>query len=519
MSALKPASAIVVGAGVGGLGAAALLAAAGHDVTVLDRASEPGGKAMAHEVGGRAIDAGPTVCTMRWVFDDLFAQVGARLEDYLSLSPARTLARHAWDDGSRLDLHADIDETADAIGRFAGAADARGYRAFCERSQAIHDALQRPFMSAPRTTVAGLIWRAGLSGLPALARISPFQRLWPALGEHFSDPRLRQLFGRYATYCGSSPFLAPATLMLVAHVERSGVWLVEGGMAALARALAALARGQGARLRTGADVVEILVERGRVAGVRLDSGECLHSDVVVFNGDVAALADGSLGPGAARGLEAHARRWRQSDQRSLSALTWSVLARSSGFPLSRHNVFFSQDYRAEFDDLATRRRLPGDPTIYVCAQDRDDQGACAADGERLLCLVNAPAQADRRWLTDKEIAACETNAFGRLQRCGLQLQTLAPIRRTTPEDFAQRFPGTGGALYGPASHGWQASFRRLGSRHPLPGLYLAGGSTHPGPGVPMATLSGRLAAAAIEQDRASMRRWHPGAMPGGISMR
>src|SRR5664279_3466212 len=128
MSSLKTASAIVVGAGVGGLGAAALLAAAGHDVTVLDRASEPGGKIRAHDVGGRAIDAGPTVCTMRWVFDELFAQAGARLEDYLSLTPARTLARHAWDDGSRLDLHADVDETADAIGRFASAADSRGYR-------------------------------------------------------------------------------------------------------------------------------------------------------------------------------------------------------------------------------------------------------------------------------------------------------------------------------------------------------------------------------------------------------
>jgi 1-hydroxycarotenoid 3,4-desaturase len=518
MSPLKTASAIVVGAGVGGLGAAALLAAAGHDVTVLERASEPGGKIRAHDVGGRSIDAGPTVLTMRWVFDELFAQAGARLEDHLVVSPARTLARHAWDDGSRLDLHADISETADAIGRFSGAADARGYRAFCTRAQSIHDALERPFMNAPRTNVAGLVWRAGLAGLPRLARISPFQHLWPALGRHFADPRLRQLFGRYATYCGSSPFLAPATLMLVAHVERAGVWLVDGGMLAVARALTALARSRGARVRTGADVVEILVERGRAAGVRLASGECLHADVVVFNGDVAALADGSLGPGAARGLEAHARRWQQPDQRSLSALTWSVLARSTGFALSRHNVFFSRDYRAEFDDLATRR-VPRDPTVYVCAQDRDDTGACSADGERLLCLVNAPAQADRRWLNDKEIAACETNAFGRLQRCGLQLQTLAPMRRTTPEDFAQRFPGTGGALYGPASHGWQASFRRLGSRHPLPGLYLAGGSTHPGPGVPMATLSGRLAAAAIEQDRASMRRLHAMAMPGGISMR
>jgi 1-hydroxycarotenoid 3,4-desaturase len=179
--------------------------------------------------------------------------------------------------------------------------------------------------------------------------------------------------------------------------------------------------------------------------------------------------------------------------------------------------------------------------VYVCAQDREstgsdsgasinvspgvgtgtgtgtDESAVDTAGERLLCLVNAPAQADRRTLTSSEISACETTAFQRLQRCGLVLEALAPMQRTTPTDFAELFPGTGGALYGPASHGWQASFSRLGARHPLPGLYLAGGSTHPGPGVPMATLSGRQAARAVEQDLASTWHSHAMAMPGGIS--
>lgn len=509
---------IVVGAGIGGLATAVRLAAQGLDVQVLERAHEPGGKLRPRQVAGLSMDAGPTVCTMRWVFDALFEAAGARLADHLTLRPAAILARHAWRDGSRLDLHADLQATVDAIGRFAGAAEARGYRDFCARSQAIHDALERPFLRGTRPTVASLVWRAGWRGLPGLARISPFARMWGELGRHFRDPRLQQLFGRYATYCGSSPWQAPATLMLVAHVERQGVWLVDGGMARIASALCGLAQRHGARLRCDAEVEEILVEGGRAAGVRLRSGECLRADAVVFNGDVAALASGGLGEAARAGLQAVARRWQAPGQRSLSALTWNVVARCDGFALRRHNIFFSAGYAAEFDDLLQRGRLPVDPTVYVCAQDRGAPGPDPAGGERLLCLVNAPARADQRPLTLQEIDSCEQRTFQRLAEAGLILQPTAPMQRTTPADFARRFPATGGALYGPPSHGWQASFRRVGARHALPGLYLAGGSTHPGPGVPMAALSGQRAAECVWADLASTRRWHPAAMPGGTSM-
>ncbi len=519
---MKTRSVIVVGAGVGGLASAALLAAQGLDVQVLERAPTPGGKMRTHAVAGLEIDAGPTVCTMRWVFDELFDTAGARLEDHLSLTPARTLARHAWvgpAGASRLDLHADLETAIDAIGRFAGAGDARGYRDFCRRAAAIHDALEQPFLRAGRTGVPGLLRRGGWRGLPGLLRISPFAFLWPELGRHFQDPRLRQLFGRYATYCGSSPWLAPATLMLVAHVERQGVWRVEGGMQRIAQTLVELAQRCGARLRCNAHVDEIVVRDGRADGVRLADGEFLRADAVVFNGDVQALAAGLLGRDAGRGMDAHARRWAQPGGRSLSALTWSVAARARGFPLLRHNVLFSDDYAAEFEALG-RGALPLDPTVYVCAQDRGDDDAKSGDaaaGERLLCLVNAPAAAAGRPLTEEEIARCETQAFRRMERSGLRLDLLAPMRRTTPDDFARLFPGTDGALYGPPSQGWRSSFQRLGARHPLPGLYLAGGSTHPGPGVPMAALSGRQAAAAVCADLLSTSRSPTMPMRGGIS--
>jgi 1-hydroxycarotenoid 3,4-desaturase len=523
MTFLKTGSAIVIGAGIGGLVAAALLSARGVDVTVVERALAPGGKLRVHGVGGLEIDAGPTVFTMRHVFEELFAEAGGCLGDALTLTPARILARHAWSDRdtvARLDLPADFEAAVDAIGRFSGAADARGYREFCARAGAIHDALEKPFLRAGRTGIPGLLWRGGLDGLPGLLRISPFASLWPELARHFTDPRLRQLFGRYATYCGSSPWLAPATLMLVAHVERTGVWRVEGGMQRLAQAVEALASRGGAQFRFGAQVEEILERDGRACGVRLADGEVMSADAVVFNGDVNALATGLLGVPAQRGLGASARRWRSGTGRSLSALTWSVAARTTGMPLVRHNVLFSQDYAAEFAALSAGR-LPGDPTVYVCAQDRgdDEPPVDEAAPQRLLCLVNAPAAAAGRRLTEQEIARCENQAFQRMARCGLRLEPVAAVRRTTPDDFATLFPGSGGALYGPPSHGWRASFQRMGSRHALPGLYLAGGSTHPGPGVPMAALSGRLAAHAVCEDLVSISSPRPTAMRGGMSTR
>ena len=338
--------------------------------------------------------------------------------------------------------------------------------------------------------------------MPAIARAALHGTLWRALGEHFHDRRLRQLFGRYATYCGSSPFAAPATLMLIAHVEQDGVWLVRDGMVRLADALAAGARALGVTLRCATGVDEILVSRGRVSGVRLAGGETVDARAVVCNGDVSALGAGCFGA-AVRGAAPATPRAR----RSLSALTWALSARTDGFALSRHNVFFSDDYAAEFADVFTSSRVPATPTVYVCAQDRGGAAAAAdADGgtaapERLLCLVNAPAGGDRGGLHAHEIEVCEHRAFEVLERCGLAVHRRPEATVTTaPQDFEALFPATGGALYGAACHGWRASFTRPGARTRVPGLYLAGGSVHPGPGVPMATLSGHHAAACVLQD-------------------
>ena len=506
---------VVIGAGIGGLVSALLLAARGADVTVVEAAEQPGGKMREVAVGGRPVDSGPTVFTLRRVFDRIFDAVGERLDAHLSLRPADVLARHAWADGGRLDLFADVERSADAIGAFAGAAEAKGYRAFAARACAVFNTLEHPFIEAPRPSPIGLTRTVGLGRIGELMRITPFKTLWDALGEHFADPRLRQLFGRYATYCGSSPFAAPATLMLVAHVEQEGVWLIDGGMHRLAATLAGLAEARGARIHYGSAATRIVVTNGRASAVRLANGDVLPADVVVCNADVAALADGRFGPGTAKAVPPTRPR-----ERSLSAVTWSLTAPTEGFPLARHTVFFSDDYAAEFADILTHRRLPKAPTVYVCAQDRDDGGGLANPGEaeRLLVLVNAPAAGDGQPQDPSEIARCADRTFAFLSRCGLTIDR-DPTRTvtTTPADFEAMFPATGGALYGRASHGWMASFRRPGPATRLPGLFVAGGSTHPGPGVPMAAISGRLAAEAALAALASTTPSRRAAMSGGIS--
>jgi 1-hydroxycarotenoid 3,4-desaturase len=287
----------------------------------------------------------------------------------------------------------------------------------------------------------------------------------------------------------------------------------------LAAVLMALAQSLGVRIDLGRSVQQIRVQDGRVVGVVLDDGERLAASSVVFNGDVAALPQGLLGD-EARGAVPPV----PVGSRSLSALTWNLRAPVQDFPLLRHTVFFSRDYVREFDDLFRRHRLPDEPTVYLCAQDRlDDPTATRGQAERLLCLINAPARADIDPLADEEIAACEARTFQRLSSLGLSLDPAGPGHiRHTPTDWSRRFAGSGGALYGQATHGWRASFSRPGARTRLPGLYLAGGSTHPGAGVPMAALSGMLAAQQLLADptgQTSISPWHPAVTPGGTSMR
>jgi 1-hydroxycarotenoid 3,4-desaturase len=509
---------VIVGAGIAGLVAALELAHAGREVIVCEARAAPGGKARQVPTAAGPVAGGPTVLTQRWVFDELFETVGERFGAALDIAPAEVLVRHVWPDGSRLDLFADAARSEQAVADLAGGEEAGAFRRFTHDARRLFEAFEGPVMRHPRPTPLSLARALGRALPRILLAAMPHATLWHALENRFADPRLRQLFGRYATYVGGSPFLSPAIFALVWWSEAAGVSLVRGGIAALAAELARLATVRGASFRFGEPVAEILAAGGRAAGVRLASGEVLPAAAVIFNGDPAALALGLLGP-AVR----HAAPPMPFPRRSLSACVWTFAGIPAGFPLAHHTVFFGPDPRAEFDDIFRRRRLPLAPSIYVCAEDREGTAAAPAPGgaERFLMIMNAPADGDMRTYGREEQELCRSRTSRRLDSAGLRLSIPDPATNpqalTMPDRFAAMFPGTGGALYGASPHGFFASFRRAKTRTPVPGLCLAGGGAHPGPGVPMAALSGRLAAAAILADRASMSRWRPTATPGGTS--
>jgi len=203
-------------------------------------------------VDGVPVDSGPTVFTMRWVFEQILHEAGSSLDAVLRLSPLQVLARHAWrGHDATLDLFADKQQSAEAIAKFSSPAEARRFLGFCAQAKRVYAGLEGPYIRSERPTLASMARDLGPRGLALLAGLGPFASLWQNLARHFRDPRLQQLFGRYATYCGSSPWQAPATLMLVAQVELDGVWSVQGGMHAVAQALADLAQQRGVDFHYG----------------------------------------------------------------------------------------------------------------------------------------------------------------------------------------------------------------------------------------------------------------------------
>lgn len=499
--------AVVIGAGIGGLCAAIRLALAGLRVTLVEAQDHPGGKMRALPTAAGPVDAGPTVLTLRSVFDALFAAAGERLEDRMTLVPQPILARHWWPDGSRLDLFADPEASAAAISALAGPRAEAEFIRFDRMTARLYRAFEGPMIHSGRPRLPAILANA-LRNPAIWPALLPRATLARHLATRFSDPRLRQLFGRYATYVGGMPDLSPAVLALIWQAEARGVWAVRGGMRGLALSLAALADRLGVAQHYGVAAAEIACRHGRAVGVILADGQNLPADAVVFNGDPGALRAGLLG-----GAAIPATRQDQTHPRSLSAWVWSFAARPAGADLIHHNVFFTADPAREFGPLS-QGQMPQEATLYLCAQDRGLDHAPPAT-ERFQIIMNAPPDPHSPSL--QEVARCRDRTFPHLARFGLTFDPAPPdAALMTPQGFARLFPGSQGAIYGRSPHGALASFRRPRARTDLPGLYLAGGGAHPGAGVPMAALSGQHAAEAILTDLTSGSRSARTAMPGGM---
>ncbi len=497
---------VVIGAGIGGL-ASALRLSGQADVSVYDPGAAPGGKMRQMDSVAGPVDAGPTVLTMAPIFEALFESVGESLPDHIILHREDTLARHFWQDGSSLDLTSRMDENIDAVRAFAGPRDARAFADFTRQAQALFSGFDQPMMQSEAPRVSALV--SHVARHPSLAlKMAPASSLAGQLKRRFRDPRLRQLFGRYATYVGGAPDQVPALLSLIWASEFAGVWRVEGGMQRLAQAIANLAETRGVQFHLGTEVARIEMQGGRISAVVDERGTRNICDAVVFNGDPQALSRGHLGD-ALRELLPRAT----TKPRSLSAYVWHFAAQAFGAPLAHHNVFFAERPNSEFPELQAGG-MPTDPTLYICAQDRSS--AAAPNGpERFEIIMNGPPGQPAPM---EEFVTCQTRIFDRLEAMGLKLWP-RPGRAslTTPQDFAERFPGSDGSLYGRSPAGMMAAFRRPTARTRIPGLYLAGGGVHPGAGVPMACLSGRHAAEAIKTDLALTSTSRRTAMRGGMS--
>ena len=492
----------VLGGGLGGLAAAVTLAARGHRVVLFERNAWTGGKATVLTERGYRFDMGPTILTMPSVLGRIFAEAGRSLDRELDLVRLDPQWRCFYEDGSTLDLIADPERMAASLAPQAPAA-AAGYLRFIDLAARLHGIAERYFFWRPVGSVADT-FDAGTT-----FRLSTLADLWTlrfgrtvagTVRSRMPEPRMAQMLDHFTQYVGSAPDASPAVLCGIAHMQTSeGIWYPLGGTRAVPMALERLAVDLGVEIRTCTGVRRIIVEQGEVRGVETEEGERVELAAVVSNGDSVRTHRELLGGAAAERFER-----RRSYEPACSGVVL-YLGLDRRYPqLLHHNFVFSRDPEEEFAAIYRRGEPAPDPTCYVCAPARTEPEVAPAGGESLYVLVHTPyLRPHHDWTA--MLPAYRRTILDKLERvAGLARleEHIVTESVLTPQDIHSRYRVLNGAIYGLASHGRMLGAFKPGNRsRDVRGLYLAGGSAHPGPGMPMALMSGWIAADCVDQER------------------
>ena len=478
--------AVVIGSGFGGLAAAVRLGAKGWRVTVLERLEQFGGRARVHRQDGFTFDAGPTIVTAPFLFEELWALCGRRLSDDVELTALDPFYRLVFDDGSALECRADAQAMREAVGRLAPD-DVAGYERFMRDAEAIYrvgfEQLGTVAFDSPLAMVRAL---------PQMAALQAHRSVYGLAAKRVRDPRLRTALSFHPLFIGGNPFSVTAIYALVAHLERRfGVHFAKGGTGALVAGLVGLLRRQGARLRTGAEVRRIEVADNRARGVTLASGERIAADIVVSNADAAFTFSTLLG-------HRPRRRWTDAKlaraHHSMGVVVWYFGTRRRYESVAHHTILFGPRYRGLIDDIFRHRVLADDFSLYLHRPTATDPALAPAGCDTFYALVPVPHLDGRiDWRTQAEPFRAKIEArLAATLLPGLS-QEIVTSRLTTPLEFERDFLSLHGAAFGLEPRFLQSAWFRPHNRsEEVEGLFMVGAGTHPGAGLPGVLSSAKI---------------------------
>lgn len=479
---------IVIGAGMGGMCAAARLQRMGHSVTVIEASSTFGGKCRSERIDGFTFDVGPTLLTIPAVYRDFFQRTGKHLAQVLTVTPVDPSFDYRFADGSSVNFaNLSRKKTVAAITQAFGEKAGNEWDRALIQAEAMWDVSREPFIEHELKFSSFLTPRF----LRDLFTIAPWKSL-RSLG--LSDPRLQMIMDRYATYSGSDPRKAPAVLSTIAFIEEAfGAWHVKGGMGKLAQAVYQRCCDLGVHFEFSTKVEQVITSRGAATAVKLSDGRVLEAENIVANCDASTLYNEMI-------IDSQAKRERKKLAKAeLSFAGFSILLglRKANISLAHHTVLFPRDYDQEFNDLFNHKRACVDPTIYICAP-HDSSMAPDEDHEGYSILVNAPRHGDVDWSNREFVDAYAEKIIDAIEARGIPIRSRCVVKAIrTPLDLANATSAPGGSIYGTSSNGARSAFLRAKNRSPIKNLYLAGGSAHPGGGLPLVGLSAEMVAEAI----------------------